>query len=205
MFYAKVCGGHGLLYACTANINISTGRLSSSFRSDMTKLNVKKRAFEAPLKFAKVLKHPKVKKLPLQPHKKHSHFLCYVFFGPLRNGKSQPLGLPGQAIVSVQEAAGAQEVHGGRVTAHLWKGKMKFSLLGWSEGVGSLLANSTNCHIIILWLCCLKLYICLPHKSGCRRRQHWIKNSHDASFGFKWIWKITINSKFHSLLCCFQE
>ena len=123
MFYAKVCGGHGLLYACTANINISTGRLSSSFRSDMTKLNVKKRAFEAPLKFAKVLKHPKVKKLPLQPHKKHSHFLCYVFFGAICvTANRQPLGLPGQAIVSVQEAAGAQEVHGGRVTAHLDEG-----------------------------------------------------------------------------------
>lgn len=113
-----------LLYACTANINISTGRLSSSFRSDMTKLNVKKRAFEAPLKFSKVLKHPKGQKFATSTINKtiFAIFFAMYFSGHCVHANRKPLGLPGQAtfcIVRVQEAAGAQEVHGGRVTAHL--------------------------------------------------------------------------------------
>lgn len=208
MFYAKVCGGHGLLYACTANINISTGRLSSSFRSDMTKLNVKKRAFEAPLKFSKVLS-PQRSKICHFNHKKHSHFLCYVFFGPLRNANrnhwaartshlcAPPLLPPlhRQRPGSRWRAGSPRRPRDGPPV----KGWMKFARLDdcWcGKLVGKF--NKLSYYVVLN-------FICLPHKSGCRRRQHWIKNSHDASFGFKWIWKITINSKFHSLLCCFQE
>lgn len=158
----------------------------------MTKLNVKKRAFEAPLKLQRCLA-PKGQKFATSTIKKTIaiFFAKSIFRGHCVHGKSAThLGCPDASSASRKPLARRKS------TAAAWR--PTFLKVGWNSvrPIGWL----DDC---LVWEACWQIQeivIC-----GCRRRQHWIKNSHDASFGFKWIWKITINSKFHSLLCCFQE
>ena len=163
MFYAKV--------------DFSTHvQLSSSFRPDMTPDWTSKSAsiWSTCWSLQRCFWHPKVKKLPLQPHNKHSRIA--IFFAMYQGAKvivnRNHLGCPDKPPLRSSSASASASSASRKPLARrkstaaawrpTWKGWMKFSI-GW----------------LLVWEACWQIQemspfmlswtiLCLPHKAAAK-------------------------------------